>query len=148
VEYFFDFEGKIKGFVPCFLKDGRGFIGMFDPDDGLNIWHFRGWFNQAPVLYPEQRNRFFPVQGIIRNRHNPDILHHYVHSNYLKKKADQPVTIDLYIHEKYLQRKILYKFVLRYPNLIRLYLLGRLLQVMSKLKHRFSIAFKIRKNDG
>ncbi len=142
--YFFDFEGKIKGMIPCFLKDGKGFIGLFDPDDGLGVWYFKGWFNKAPVFAPEQRKFFFPVKGIIRNRHNPDILHYYVHSNYLKRKADQPVTIDLYIHENHLQFGTLKKLVLKYPALVRLSLLGGLLRVMSKFKYRVSTVFKTR----
>jgi len=138
---FFNFEEKVIGMVPYFENGGEGFIGLFEPDEASEVWHFKGWFNKAPILPPIERNRSFPVRGIIRNRQNPDLLHYYVHENYFKGLLDQPVTLDLYAHEEQLHFKTKVQLLIKHPAISRLRLLGRLGRLTAWLSHKLKRFF-------
>jgi hypothetical protein len=135
--YFFGFEGLVKGMIPCFRNDGEGFIGLFEPDDELAVWNFAGWFNRAPVVPPNNKNRSFPVQGMIRNRRSPERLHYYVHENYLKRVPGEPVTLDLYMHRDHLESKTGRPLLRQHPEIVFLRLCGYLLRLCTKAAFLF-----------
>jgi len=135
--YFFNFEGIVMGFIPFFVNKSHGFIAVCEPDNSMGAWNFKGWFNHCQILPPIEKNRFFPVSGIIRNRHNRNMLHYYVHDNYFRGRADKPVSVDLYIHKDFMRFKVMFKFIVKYPHIIRLYLSGKFVLFVAMLRHQF-----------
>jgi len=140
--YFFNFEGRVMGFIPCFWNDGEGFIGLFEPKDGeMGHWVFKGWFNRSAVLSSIKKNHTFPVQGIVRNRSNPEIIQYYVHNNYLTGNPGQPVTIDLYMDEEWATDQSIQRLENQYPFIDRLHLLRKLRELPAKFRHKLKHPF-------
>ncbi len=140
--YFFNFEGRVMGFIPCFWNGGEGFIGLFEPEgDDMGHWSFEGWFNRSPTLSSIKKNHTFPVQGIVRNRSNPEIMQYYVHNNYLTGNPDQPVTIDLYVDEKWAMDPSIQRIKNQYPFIDQHPLFRKLRELPATLRHKLRQLF-------
>lgn len=137
--YFFSFEELIVCFLPCYVNNGVGFIGAFEPKT-MERWTLKSWFCKSRLSPPLiSKNRSFPVKGLIRSRENPKVVYYYVHENYYKREADKPVSVGLYIEEQFADSSTIRRLLFNHPVVIRLRVRGMLVRFAAYIKYKLKL---------